>query len=52
VLEVLDEVTGQPQLRRGDGMAPRELERERRLAVVEDEPVVLRQAVARLPGAE
>ena len=52
MLEVLEQVAGEPELGRRDRMAARELEGERGLAVVEHEPVVLGELVARLPGAE
>ena len=41
MLEVLEQVAREPQLRGRDGAAPRELERERRLPVVQDEAVVV-----------
>ena len=52
MLEVLEQVAGEPELGRRDGVAARELERERRLAVVEDEAVVLRELVVRLAGPQ
>ena len=52
MLEVLEQVAGEPELRCRDRVAARELEGERGLAVVEHEPVVLGELVARLPGAE
>ena len=39
--EILEQVAREPQLRRADGAAPRQLEAERGLAVMEHEPVVL-----------
>ena len=41
MLEVLEQVAGEPELRRRDRVAARELEGERGLPVVEHEPVVL-----------
>ena len=52
MLEILEQVAGQSKLGCRDGMPPRELERERCLAVVEHEAVVLGELLARFAGPE
>ena len=47
VLEVVEEVAGETQLRCGDGVASGELESERRLGVVQDQAVVLAELARR-----
>ena len=51
MLEILEQVAGEAKLGCRDRMAARQLERERGLAVVEHEAVVLRKLVARLACA-
>jgi len=52
VLQVLEQVAGEPQLGRRDGMPARQLEGERGLAVVEHEPVVLGRLAGRMRNSE
>ena len=52
MLEVLEQVAGEPELGRGDGLTARELEAERGLSVVEHEAVVLGELGAGLAGAK
>ena len=52
VLQVFEEIAGESQLGRGHGMAARQLERECRLAVMENEPVVLARLASRMGDPE
>ena len=52
MLEVLEQVAGEPELRRRDRVTARELEGERGLSVVEHEAVVVGQLARRLAGAQ
>src|SRR5579884_2494861 len=52
LLEVVEEVAGEPELRVRHRVPARELERKRRLAVVEHQPVVLAELAARLRRAQ
>ncbi len=52
MLEVVEEVAGETQLRGGDGVASGELEGEGRLGVVQDEAVVLAELAGRASRAQ